>query len=62
MQTLGIDLASHPGDTSACLIQWGAGGADVLDIQSKLDDRDLMALTAQPDNSPGARDGTAIGV
>ena len=49
MRTLGIDLASQPRQTAACLIAWGAHGAVVERIEAGLDDAALEALVARAD-------------
>ena len=49
MRTLGIDLASQPEQTAACLIAWEPDRAVVEDVESGLDDAALEALVAQAD-------------
>lgn len=47
--TLGIDLASQPNQTAACLIAWETDRAVVERIEAGLDDAALEALRAQAD-------------
>lgn len=48
-RTLGIDLASQPGQTAACLIAWETERAVVERIEAGLDDAALEALVARAD-------------
>ncbi len=49
MLTLGIDLASQPSNTAACLVRWSPGRAVVERAQAGLDDASLLALAAESD-------------
>ncbi|MGH2983429.1 MAG: DUF429 domain-containing protein, partial [Solirubrobacterales bacterium] len=49
MRTLGIDLAAQPKNTSACLIGWGRSRAEVIALQSNLDDDALLEMIAGAD-------------
>jgi len=46
--TLGIDLASQPSDTAACLIEWSAGRALAERYEGRLDDEQLVELIREP--------------
>ncbi len=48
-RTLGIDLASQPRQTAACLIAWETDRAVVERIEAALDDAALEAVVAQAD-------------
>jgi len=49
MHSLGIDLASQPGDTGACLIHWAGGTGSVLEVQpGPLTDEALLELMSAP--------------
>jgi predicted nuclease with RNAse H fold len=44
MRTLGIDLASDPGNTAYCLVQWGSQRADVRELEVGAGDERLLNL------------------
>lgn len=44
MRTLGIDLASQPKKTAACVIEWDTGSARVADLRLDLTNLDIVAL------------------
>ncbi len=50
MLTLGIDLASRPRDTAACLLRWREGRATVERIERNLDDDALLDLADAADS------------
>lgn len=49
MRTLGVDLASRPKNTAACLIRWDGEGAAVERLESGLDDAALLELAEGAD-------------
>ena len=49
MITLGIDLASQPKDTAACVVAWRDGGAEVVSIELDLTDRAILVLASECD-------------
>jgi len=42
--TIGIDLASQPKGTAACVIEWGEGGGVVTELHDELTDAAIVAL------------------
>lgn len=44
MRTLGVDLASQPKKTAACIIEWEPGSARVTDLRLNLTNRDIITL------------------
>ena len=48
-RTLGIDLASQPGDTSACLIEWRSDGPRISFVEERLTDEHLVDLITRRD-------------
>jgi len=44
MRTLGIDLAAQAKDTAACVVEWQAGRASVVSVDSRLGDPELLEL------------------
>ena len=49
MICLGIDLASRPRDTAACVLRFSGGEAHIQTLAKNLDDDDLLDLAAETD-------------
>jgi hypothetical protein len=49
LRTLGVDLASAPAKTAACVIRWEDGAATVEHLQAGVDDDQLQRLAADVD-------------
>jgi len=49
MRTLGIDLASQPKGTGACVVEWAAGSVVASPVPGLLDDRALGVWAGQAD-------------
>ncbi|MEM8952686.1 MAG: DUF429 domain-containing protein [Verrucomicrobiota bacterium] len=49
MLTLGIDLASQPRHTAACLLEWKDTKATILELHERCRDSDLDSLISQSD-------------
>jgi len=47
-RTLGIDLASQPKRTAACVIEWRPGGAELIAVDQLLDNPTLLELMRGP--------------
>lgn len=47
MHTLGVDLASRPKNTAACLLAWKSGRARVERLELGVDDQHLLTLASQ---------------
>lgn len=46
-RTLGIDLASQPGNTAACVVEWSSSRARIVSISECLTDVDLLSLMGE---------------
>ena len=49
MLTLGVDLASDPRRTAACLLEWRAGRARLLELEVGADDERILGLHGRAD-------------
>lgn len=49
MRTLGVDLAAQPKKTAACIIEWNAESATVLDVQVDFENGQILALAKNCD-------------
>jgi predicted nuclease with RNAse H fold len=56
VRTAGIDLAAQPAKTAACLLEWKAGRATVIDLLPAADDDQLLELVGRLD------DGDKVGI